>query len=56
MMLDDLWDGYKYNKGMDFLRMTSYDDKRYKSRRNTSSGMSNLFKTAIGTAFANFLS
>lgn len=37
--------------------MTTIGDSRgQKNRRNTTSGMGNLFKTAIGTAFANFLS
>ena len=39
--------------------MTTFGDQRFKKsnkgRRNTTAGMGNLFKTAIGSAFANFL-
>ena len=42
---------------MDFLRVTSLvESRQHRGRRNTAGAIGNLFKTAIGTAFANFLS
>jgi hypothetical protein len=36
--------------------LTTQGDQRFKrGRRNTTTGIGNLFKTAIGHAFANFL-